>query len=57
MRVQLADKRNGQFTFNFNYGDYNPLVKPIVHDLISSAFTEIYNKSFRNLDLDEFIKD
>lgn len=34
-----------------------PLIKPLGDDLISTAFTDIFNESFRNLDVDEFVRD
>lgn len=32
-----------------------PFIKPLINDLVSTAFTDIFNESFRHLDLDNFI--
>lgn len=33
-----------------------PLIKPLINDLVSTAFTDIFNESFRYLPLDKFVK-
>ncbi|XP_055696508.1 uncharacterized protein LOC129797712 [Lutzomyia longipalpis] len=34
-----------------------PFIKPLINDLVSTAFTDIFNESFRHFPLDRFIKD
>lgn len=33
-----------------------PFIKPLINDLVSTAFTDIFNESFRNFPIDQFIK-
>ncbi|KAL0803405.1 hypothetical protein ABMA28_017358 [Loxostege sticticalis] len=33
------------------------VIRPLINDLVSTAFTEIFSNSFRNFPLDQFIKD
>ncbi|XP_055907708.1 uncharacterized protein LOC129942662 [Eupeodes corollae] len=34
-----------------------PFIKPLINDLVSTAFTDIFNESFRNFPIDNFIRD
>lgn len=34
-----------------------PFAKPLINDLVSTAFTDIFNESFRYFPVDDFIKD
>lgn len=33
-----------------------PFLKPLINDLVSTAFTDIFNESFRYFPIDNFIK-
>lgn len=65
MRLKIADAFNGKkviestadFLVNNLWQPGFPFVKPLINDLISSAFTDIFNESFRYLDLEEFVHD
>lgn len=47
---QMAD-----FVINTMWQPTLPLVKPLINDLVSTAFTDIFNESFRYFPLDEVI--
>lgn len=32
-----------------------PMLRPLINDLVSTAFTEIFNKAFNDLDLNEIL--
>lgn len=34
-----------------------PFVRPLINDLVSTAFTDIFNESFRYFPVDDIIKD
>lgn len=63
MRLKVSDMFNGKkvientadFLINNLWQPGFPFVKPLINDLISSAFTDIFNDSFRHLDIDEFV--
>lgn len=33
------------------------VIRPLINDLVSTAFTDIWSKSFGNFPLDQFIQD
>lgn len=45
----------GDFFINNMWQVGFPIVKPLINDLVSTAFTDIFNESFRYLQLDNFI--
>lgn len=34
-----------------------PFVRPLINDLVSTAFTDIFNESFRYFPVDDYIKE
>jgi hypothetical protein len=41
---------------NATWKPFLPLIKPLIEDLVSSAFTDIFNESFRYFPIEKFIK-
>lgn len=64
MSMHLSNLFNGRkqleslmdFLINATWQPALPFIKPLINDLVSTAFTDIFNESFRYFPLDEFIK-
>jgi hypothetical protein len=41
---------------NATWKPFLPFMKPLIEDLVSTAFTDIFNESFRHFPVDKFIK-
>ena len=44
------------FAINIFWAPSLPLILPLVNDLVSTAFTDIFNESFRYFPIDKIIK-
>lgn len=44
------------FLLNATWKPFLPFMKPIIEDLVSEAFTDIFNESFRHFPVNKFIK-
>jgi hypothetical protein len=44
------------FLINATWQPFLPFIKPLIEDLVSTAFTDIFNESFRYFPIHKFIK-
>lgn len=51
----VISEKIGDFFINNMWQLGFPFIKPLINDLVSTAFTDIFNESFRYLDLNNFI--
>lgn len=64
MKLHISDLLGGRkalegiadFFINNVWQPGFPFVKPLINDLVSLAFTDIFNESFRYFPIDKFIK-
>jgi len=65
LKMKISDLFNGRkgieqtadFLINNMWRPGFPFLKPLINDLVSTAFTDIFNESFRYFPVDDFIKD
>lgn len=64
MKLHIADLLGGRvamesiadFFINNAWQPAFPFIKPIINELVSTAFTDIFNESFRYFPIDKFIR-
>lgn len=64
MKLHISDLLGGKvvmekiadFLINNAWQPSFPFIKPLISDLVSTAFTDIFNESFRYFPLDKFFK-
>ncbi|KAG4080256.1 hypothetical protein HA402_010748 [Bradysia odoriphaga] len=65
LKMKISNLFNGQkgieqaadFLINNMWRPGFPFLKPLINELVSTAFTDIFNESFRYFPIDKFIKD
>jgi hypothetical protein len=65
MKLYIQELFNGRkiiesvadFLINNMWQPGFPFVKPLINDLVSTAFTDIFNESFRYFPIDDFIQE
>lgn len=64
MKLHISDLLGGRmvmesiadFLINTAWQPSFPFIKPLINDLVSTAFTDIFNESFRYFPIDKIIK-
>ena len=56
LRGSVVLESIADFLINATWQPFLPFIKPLIEDLVSSAFTDIFNDSFRYFPIDKFIK-
>lgn len=64
MKLHISDLLGGRmvmesiadFVINAAWQPSFPFIKPLINDLVSTAFTDIFNESFRYFPIEKFIK-
>lgn len=64
MSLHISDAFNGRrhlenimdFLLNYAWQPGLPFVKPLINDLVSTAFSDIFNESFRYFPIHDIIK-
>lgn len=64
MQLHISDLFRGatviesiaDFLINTTWQPFLPFMKPLIEDLVSTAFTDIFNESFRYFPIERFIK-
>lgn len=49
-------ENTADFLINYMWQPGFPFVRPLINDLVSTAFTDIFNESFRHFPIDDYIK-
>lgn len=55
LRGRVVLESIADFLINTTWQPFLPFIKPLIEDLVSSAFTDIFNDSFRYFPLEKFI--
>lgn len=55
--VQFFSENTADFLINNMWRPGFPFVRPLINDLVSTAFTDIFNDSFRHFPIDDYIKE
>ncbi|KAL7019117.1 hypothetical protein ACKWTF_011017 [Chironomus riparius] len=56
LRGRMVLESIADFLINATWQPFLPFIKPLIEDLVSSAFTDIFNDSFRHFPIEKFIK-
>lgn len=54
--IFLFTENTADFLINNMWRPGFPFVRPLINDLVSTAFTDIFNDSFRHFPIDDYIK-
>lgn len=54
--LSLITESTADFLINNMWKPGFPFVRPLINDLVSTAFTDIFNDSFRYFPIDDYIK-
>lgn len=52
----LKTENIGDFLINNMWQPGFPFVRPLINELVSTAFTDIFNESFRDFPVDDYVK-
>lgn len=55
--LRYFSEQTADFIINNMWRPGFPFLKPLINELVSTAFTDIFNESFRYFPVDDFIKD